>query len=111
MQYQELHSRYGTHVSQRICRELTPAEFEQVDVNVLPSWLETRAEEAHATYRRLLSNPTTNFTAVHTGEACRHWREAEDLAYLVVIAEDVGMNLRAAGQAAGETNRRANHRR
>ena len=99
MHYQELQSRYGVHVSQRICRELTPAEFEQVDVEALPSWLETRAESAHNVYRQRLSNPhaSVDFEAARTGEACRRWREAEDLAYLVVIAEDVGATVRRAG--------------
>ena len=99
MHYQELHSRYGTHVSQRLCRELTPSEFEQIAVDALPNWLETRAESAHENYRRLLNNPmaSADFAAARTGEACRRWREAEDLAYLVVIAEDVSLNLRAVG--------------
>ena len=97
MQYQELHSRYGTHVSQRLSRELTPAEFEQVDMETLPAWLEMRAETAHENYSRLLNNPmaTAEFGAARAGEACRRWREAEDLAYLVVIAEDVGAHVRA----------------
>jgi hypothetical protein len=93
MHYQELHSRYGTHVSQRVQRELTAAEFETVDIAVLPNWLENRAESAHNAYRNLLNNPTVS-AASSTSEACRRWREAEDLAYLVVIAEDVGANAR-----------------
>ena len=90
--YEELHRRYGTHVSQRVRRELTPSEFEILIVEDLPGWLEARAESAHDNYLRLLNNPKDGSS---TGEACRLWREAEDLAYLVVIAEDVGDNARA----------------
>ena len=52
---------------------------------------------AHEDYRQLLNNPLspTETNAAQTGEACRRWREAEDLAYLVAVAEDVGMNARA----------------
>jgi len=94
--YEELHRRYGTHVSQRVRRELTESEFNQVDIDALPVWLEQRAEAAHGKYRQLLSNPLTmaENDAPHTGKACRCWREAEDLAYLIAVAEDVGMNAR-----------------
>ena len=97
MQYEELHSRYGTHVSQRVRRELTPAEFTRAQIDNLPEWLATRAETAHAEYRRLQNNPLVSSHAdtTRTAEACRRWREAEDLAYLVAIAEDVTLNARA----------------
>ncbi|MDE2029396.1 MAG: hypothetical protein KGI97_02410 [Alphaproteobacteria bacterium] len=96
MQYEDLHHRYGTHVSQRVKRELTPSEFNQVSIDNLPSWLEARADAAHETYRHLLSNPlaVSNKDQMRAGEACRRWRAAEDLAYLVVIAEDVSAAVR-----------------
>lgn len=58
---------------------------------------EAKAEAAHEEYLRLLSNPMAvpEKEASGTGEACRRWREAEDLAYLVAIAEDVSLNARA----------------
>ena len=97
MQYEELHRRYGTHVSQRVRRELTPSEFNQIEIDNLAPWLEKRAEGAHEEYRRLQNNPlaASHLDAARIGEACRRWREAEDLAYLVAVAEDVGMNARA----------------
>jgi hypothetical protein len=96
VQYEEIHRRYGTHVSQRVCRELTPSEFNQIEIDSLPAWLEARAESAHEEYRRLQNNPLaeSEVDVARTGDACRRWREAEDLAYLVAIAEDVGMNAR-----------------
>lgn len=97
MQYEELQARYGTHVSQRVKRELTPSEFNALDIDTLPEWLETRAEAAHEEYRHLLSNPLSSQEKDIglTGEACRHWREAEDLAFLIAVADDVGNNARA----------------
>ncbi|MDR3424531.1 MAG: hypothetical protein P4M13_05560 [Alphaproteobacteria bacterium] len=89
--------RYGAHVSLRIRNALTPSELDEIDIDHLQSWLEVRAESAHEEYLRLLSNPlsTPEHETRRTAEACRRWREAEDLAYLVVIAEDVGANARA----------------
>lgn len=94
MQYEELQRRYGTHVSQRVRRELTPSEFNGVEIGNLTAWLENRAEVAHEEYRRLQNNPiiSSRSDTAPIGEACRRWREAEDLAYLVVIAEDVSLN-------------------
>ena len=97
LQYEDLHRRYGTHVSQRVRRELTPSEFSAVNIEQLQDWLEARAESAHEEYRRLLNNPLSSSETEtgRTGEACRRWREAEDLAYLVAIADDVGANISA----------------
>ncbi|MGB9153489.1 MAG: hypothetical protein WCD70_10430 [Alphaproteobacteria bacterium] len=97
MQYEELHRRYGLLVSQRLRRELTPSEFNQIDIELLPAWLEARAESAHEEYRRLQNNPLAadQIDAARIGNACRHWRESEDLAYLVAIAEDVSLNAKA----------------
>lgn len=39
MTYEELHRRYGTHVSQRIRRELSPSDFASVEIDSLPEWL------------------------------------------------------------------------
>ena len=97
MQYEELHRRYGAHVSQRVRRELTSSEFDAIDIDALPAWLEARAENAHEEYRRLQNNPLAACEGgiARIGEACRQWRESEDLAYLVAIAEDVGLNARS----------------
>lgn len=97
LKYEDLHHRYGTHVSQRVKRELTPSEFNAIAIDQLQDWLEARAETAHDEYRRLLNDPLSSSEKEHggAGEACRRWREAEDLAYLVAIANDVGANARA----------------
>jgi len=94
MQYEDLHRRYGTHISQRVRRELTDSEFTNISLDKLPEWLEARADAAHEEYRHLLSNPLASSEADHAkaGIACRRWRGAEDLAYLVSIAEDVGFD-------------------
>jgi hypothetical protein len=90
MLYEELHQAYGTHVSQRVKRELTPSEFNRIVIEILPSWLEKRAEAAHEEYRGLQNNPLASDTDIaRAGVACRRWREAEDLAYLVAVAKDV----------------------
>ncbi len=93
MNYEELHQRYGAHVSQRLRRELTPREFKSVELSDLPNWLEARAECAHEAYRQLLNNPlAATDELAHTGDACKRWRDAEDLAYLVAIADDTNQS-------------------
>jgi hypothetical protein len=94
--YEELHRRYGTHVSQRVRRELTVEQFREIRIEDLPDWLEARAEAAHDEYRQLLNNPlaSSEYDNMLSGAACQRWRDAEDLAYLVAIAEDVGGNAR-----------------
>ncbi|MDE1900831.1 MAG: hypothetical protein KGI37_04190 [Alphaproteobacteria bacterium] len=96
MLYEELHRRYGTHVSQRVKRELTASDFDAVAIDDLPEWLEARAEAAHDEYRQLLNNPISMASGDQSaaGAACRRWREAEDLAYLIAVAEDVGAAVR-----------------
>jgi hypothetical protein len=97
VKYEELHSRYGTHVAQRLKRELSDSEFSHIGIDQLQDWLEARAETAHNDYRRLLNNPLSGGNdADRTGDCCRRWREAEDLAYLVAIADDVDVSAKTA---------------
>ncbi|MFA4993826.1 MAG: hypothetical protein WC521_00775 [Bdellovibrionales bacterium] len=97
MKYEDLHSRYGAYVSQRLQCELKTSEFESLKIDSLTEWLEVRAESAREEYLRLLSNPliASEKGTTSTGSACRRWRIAEDLAYLVVIAEDGGAQAQA----------------
>jgi hypothetical protein len=97
MTNEELRSRYGAHVLQRVRRELTSSEFNAVAIDALSAWLEARAESAHERYVRLLNDPlSASETGIpDTGAACTRWREAEDLAYLVAVAEDVGTRVSA----------------
>jgi type VI protein secretion system component VasA len=97
VQYEDLHRRYGSTIAQRVRRELKDAEFNQIDIDDLALWLEARAEIAHENYRQLLNNPLTiiETNSTQAGEACRLWREAEDLAYLVAIAEDTSLDVKA----------------
>ncbi|MDR3450677.1 MAG: hypothetical protein P4M15_13205 [Alphaproteobacteria bacterium] len=97
MKYEELHTRYGAHVSQRVKKELSSAEFAKLSIDELAVWLETRAENAHLDYSRLLNNPlaSSETDIARAGLACRRWREAEDLAYLVAVAGDIAPQARA----------------
>lgn len=97
MLYEDLLGRYGSFVSMRVQHDLTPSEFEEADVADLPEWLESRAQAAHEEYRRLLSNPLSapQKGAGSTREACRRWRDAEDLAYFVAVADDVELTAMA----------------
>lgn len=81
-------------------KELTTAELASLDLDALPDWLEARAEAAHTAYIHLLNNPLLAIQdkkVSMTGIACRRWREAEDLAYLVVVASDAPLTSRAVG--------------
>lgn len=99
MLYQELHHRYGTHIAKRVQVELSTSEFTQVATDELPAYLEMRAEAAHKEYQARLDNPFINeelgaARGAYIGVLYHRWREAEDLAYLVTIAEDVNFNTR-----------------
>jgi len=88
--FEELNSRYGSYISQRLRQDLLSSELDTVEIEGLPQWLEERAEKAHKNYLMLLNNPilsSMDKNASSTGLACRRWRDAEDLAYLVAIAE------------------------
>lgn len=103
MVFDELHSRYGTHVAKRVQQELSASEFEQLELEELPLYLETRAEFAHKEYQSRLENPFINEELGHArGDYVdvlyKRWKEAEELAYLVSITEDVGMHLTAAAK-------------
>jgi len=97
MLYEDLHRRFGSHVSQRVKRELSEAEFNQITVEKLSDFLMSRAEASHRDYQNLLNNPlvASMVDERRTKQASRRWREAEDLAYLVAVAEDVNANARA----------------
>jgi hypothetical protein len=96
MIFQELHNRYGSHVARRVQQELTSTEFEKITLKELPTWLETRAEAAHRDYQARLDNPYLAETAADQVSALyQRWQGAEDLAYIITVAEDVGARARA----------------
>lgn len=95
MLYQELHQHFGSHIARRIQLELSASEFKQVVLEDLTEYLEQRAEEAHKAYQTRLDNPFINeelgkARAQYIDTLYHRWREAEDLAYLVSVAKDVG---------------------
>lgn len=94
MVYEELHSRYGSHVARRVQQELTAVEFAHIALQKLPTWLETRAEAAHKDYQMRLDNPFAceemNGHGTHLIDTLYHrWQQAEELAYIIAVAEDV----------------------
>lgn len=99
MIYQELHQRYGNHIAKRIQVELSVSEFKQVMVEELSKYLEMRAEAAHKEYQILLDNPFINDKVRIKHEAnakalYNQWRNAEDLAYLIAVADDFCAQMR-----------------
>ncbi len=97
MLYNDLHQYFGNHIAKRVQAQLSRSEFSQIDIKDLPEYLEMRAEAAHKEYQIYLDNPfgdsrpqasrKTEIDALY-----RRWREAEDLAYLIAVAEDVSHN-------------------
>jgi hypothetical protein len=88
MQQEDLLRRYGPHLSKRIKQELTPTELEQVPGNEILHYLEARADAARRDYEEHIKETQSHILRMR-------WREAEELAYLVMVAEDVGAALRA----------------
>jgi hypothetical protein len=104
MLFEELHNRYGAHVTRRVQQELTSSEFAQISIDQLPTWLETRAETAHQAYEQRLGNPFGDEAVAKKAKAApsdsvdslyRRWREAEELAYIIAVAEDVTSHAQA----------------
>ena len=95
MVYEELQQRYGNHIAKRVQLELGKAEFHSVDIDVLPAFLESRAEKAAQDYKLLAENPLER-GSMRSEVLQKRWREAEDLAYLLSVAEDVSITVRAA---------------
>jgi hypothetical protein len=100
MHYQELHQRYGSSIANRVKTELHNSEFLQINLEELLPYLELRAEAAHKEYQIQLADRYSDgkiskhaslVDALH-----RRWKEAEELAYLLLVAEDVNTNARLA---------------
>lgn len=95
MTFEELCNRYGSHVARRVQQELDSSELDRLESMDLLTWLETRAETAHKEYQTRLENPFVNeelgpVRAEYIDVLYRRWQSAEELAYLVTIAEDAG---------------------
>ena len=98
MIFEKLHKRYGSHVARRVQQELTTTEFGKIDLEDLPLWLETRAESAHRAYQAYVGNASANEPdGKRVAALYRHWQEAEELAYLITIAEDVSAQAHESG--------------
>ena len=100
MLYEDIHLRYGNHIAKRVRTELSPEEFSQIAIEELLPYLESRAEVAHKEYQSRLDNPFINEELGDSRKdymdvLYRRWCDAEDLAYLVTVAEDVSLNARA----------------
>jgi hypothetical protein len=95
MLFHDLQQRYGSHIAKRIKIGLAPAEFNSADLEKLPIYLEKRAEKAAQDYKALMQNPLERGN-VRSEVLQKLWRDAEDLAYILSIAEDVSVTVRAA---------------
>jgi hypothetical protein len=95
MLYEELRHRYGNHVANRVRRELSRNEFNQTTLENLPAYLEERAKKLGGNYQALMDNPFERGN-VRSEILQKRWRDAEDLAYLLSIAEDVTAAVRGA---------------
>jgi hypothetical protein len=89
--FEELHNRYGTHVALRVQKELSPAEFNELALGNFTHWLEERAMNAHRAYEARLENPLhANRSDAEVGALYRRWQGAEELAFVVTVAEGAG---------------------
>jgi hypothetical protein len=98
MIYEQLQSRYGHYIARRLQLELTASELARADIDNLIHYLEDRAEVAHRQYKQVVDNPLASLKASDDGVKKRDalyqiWHEAEELAYVIAIAENVHGNL------------------
>ena len=104
MIYDELNRRYGSYVANRVRQELSFSEFSALDAPELLPYLEQRAEEAHKDYQERVESLVYDRRPgmerdERTDALFARWRAAEELSYIVAVAEDVNAN--AARHAAG----------
>lgn len=100
MLYEELRQRYGNHIAKRIQRDLSHDEFRRADLETLVPFIETRAEKLAQDYKTLMENPFERGN-MRSEVLQGRWRQAEDLAYLLSVAEDVSLAVRAAMSESG----------
>lgn len=93
MLYEEIRQRYGSHIAKRVQRELNQNEFNSLKVDDLHDYLESRAEKVGHDYRVIMANPFERGN-VRSEVLQSRWREAEDLVYLLSVAEDVSLAVR-----------------
>lgn len=101
MLYEELQSRYGAHIAKRVQHELSRSEFLNVELEALLMFLEQRADKAAHDYKKLMDNPLERGN-VRSGILQKTWSDAEELAYLLSVAEDVSATVRATLCASGK---------
>ena len=94
MLYDELQQHFGSHIAKRVQSSLTRMEFQKVDVDKLRSYLEARAEASANCYKKLMDNPLERGN-VRCEILHKQWSDAEDLVYLISVAEDVSLRVRA----------------
>ena len=94
MLYEDMQQRYGNHVAKRIQRELNGAEFQVIKIDELHHFLETRAEKLAQEYQCLMADPLARGN-MRSETLQTKWQQAEDLAYLLSVAEDVASTVKA----------------
>jgi hypothetical protein len=97
MLYDELHRRFGNHIARRVLAELTRTEFLRAKAHALAEYLDLRAEVAHRVYQTYMDNPfgrekSDKDRKKQIDILYRLWHEAEDLAFVIAVAEGVGHN-------------------
>ncbi len=97
MIYEDLHRRYGSYIAKRVESELSGSEFRTANLETLTHYLEDRAELAHQRYKQVLDNPLASPSTAASDQQIELlynlWHDAEDLAYVIVIAESIYGNL------------------
>jgi hypothetical protein len=91
MTQRELSEYFGKVVADRVFQELAPGELSKVVVEDIAEYLEIRAESAHLKYTTAQHNPEL-FSDCERAQFEEAWRQAEDLAYIVQVAENVALN-------------------
>ena len=93
MLYNELEQRYGAHIAKRVQIGLNRSEFTSASLERLLPILEARAEKAAQDYKKLMDNPLERGN-VRSEVLQKWWHDAEDLLYLLTVAEDVSTTVR-----------------
>ncbi len=102
MYYEELNQHYGSNIALRIRHELSASEFDMLTIEDLPAYLSMFAELAEKEYQSRIDNPFINEelgAARDTYVEVLHmrWREAEELAFLVLAHDEDSHLKRRAG--------------
>jgi len=103
MRFEELKTISGGVVAERVRQALTLEQFDKINLQDLPDYLEDRAELSRRAYQDHLDSAGGRISEQEKMASVlnvlrRRWQEAEELAYLVLLADVAARQRNGSGE-------------